>query len=341
MLRSIVLLLFVLFSFIPAQTPIAVLDLSAEGISGSEARTLTDRLRTELFNTGQYTVIEREMMDDILNEQGLQQSGCTSTECIVEVGRLIGVEQVIGGSIGKVGNVYSISAQTISVETGQIIRVATYDHMGELGDLLRFGMKNVALVLSGEKDQTASPSTIPFVLQEQKVSKSTQDIGIRDRGISINPAGVVSQLFTSFQLYGLTYEQFITPSIALSLRLDYLIYYEEWDEGDYYGEFSAEGFSLGASLLYYFSNTGEMNGFYGEVAVEMLSTYWEDIEYDQWGGEYLSDEGQGGFALVAGGGWKIPIREKYYFNPHLLIGIGSMAEVKFIAFPALSIGMKF
>ena len=340
MLRSIVLLLFVLFSFIPAQTPIAVLDLSAEGISGSEARTLTDRLRTELFNTGQYTVIEREMMDDILNEQGLQQSGCTSTECIVEVGRLIGVEQVIGGSIGKVGNVYSISAQTISVETGQIIRVATYDHMGELGDLLRFGMKNVALVLSGEKDQTASPSTIPVMPQEQKVTKSSQDIGIRDRGISLNPAGIVSQLFTSFQLYGLTYEQFITPSIALSLRLDYLIYYEEWDDGDYYGDFSAEGFSLGAGLQYYFSNTGEMNGPYVDVSIELLSTYWEDNEYDVWGGETYT-EGKGGFAFVAGGGWKIPIREKYYFNPHLLIGIGSMAEVKFIAFPALSIGMKF
>lgn len=316
MLRSLVLLLFVLFSLIPAQTPIAVLDLSAEGISGSEARTLTDRLRTELFNTGQYTVIEREMMDDILNEQGLQQSGCTSTECIVEVGRLIGVEQVIGGSIGKVGNVYSISARTISVETGQIIRVATYDHMGELGDLLRFGMKNVALDLAGEKDQTASPSTILVMPQERELTKSTLESGIRARGISVNPAGIVSQLFTSFQLYGLTYEQFVTPSIALSLRLDYLIYYEEWDEGDYYGEFSAEGFSLGASLLYYFSNAGGMNGFYGEVAVELLSTYWEDNEYDVWGGETYT-EGEGGFALVAGGGWKIPIREKFYFNPCL------------------------
>jgi len=340
MLKLLVFLLFVLFSFIPGQTPIAVLDLSAEGISGSEARTLTDRLRTELFNTGQYTVIEREMMDDILNEQGLQQSGCTSTECIVEVGRLIGVEQVIGGSIGKVGNVYSISARTISVETGQIIRVATYDHMGELGDLLRFGMKNVALVLAGEKDQTASPSTIPVILQEQKVSKSTQDSGVRDRGISINPAGVVSQLFMPFQLYGLTYEQFVTPGIALSLRLDYLVYYEEWDEGDYYGDFSAEGFSLGTGFQYYFSNTGEMNGPYVDVSIELLSTYWEDNEYDIWGGETYT-EGEGGFAFVAGGGWKIPIRERFYFNPCLLLGIGSMDEVSFIAFPALSFGMRF
>ncbi len=341
MIRLFVILLFVLLSFIPAQIPIAVLDLSAEGISGSEARTLTDRLRTELFNTGKYKVIEREMMDDILTEQGLQQSGCTSTECIVEVGRLIGVEQVVGGSIGKVGNVYSISARTISVETGQILRVATYDHTGELGDLLRFGMKNVALVLSNKRTQTDLYLTTSFPQQEQKIiEESYQDNGIRDRGISINPAGILTQLFTDFQLYGLMYEQFVTPRIALSLRLDYIKLSEKWDEGDYYGDFSAEGFSLGASLLYYFSNTGRMNGLYTEVAVELLSTHWENIEYDVWGGE-TSKEGEGGFAFVVGGGGKIPIGEKYYFNPHLLLGIGSMNEISFIAFPALSVGMMF
>lgn len=340
MIRSLAVLLFVLLSFIPAQIPIAVLDLSAEGISESEARTLTDRLRTELFNTGKYTVIEREMMDDILLEQGFQQSGCTSTECIVEVGRLIGVEQIVGGSIGKVGNVYSISARTISVVTGQILGVATYDHTGDLGDLLRFGMKNVALVLSNKITQPDSYSETSFSQPKQKPDKSYQDNGIRERGISINPAGILTQLFTDFQLYGLMYEQFVTPSIAFSLRLDYIEYYEEWDDGDYFGDFSADGFTLGASLLYYFSKTGEMNGLYGEVAVELLSTYWENNEYDVWGGE-TSQEGEGGFAFIVGGGSKIPIGESYYFDPHLLLGIGSMNEVTFIAFPALSIGMKF
>jgi len=279
-------------------------------------------------------------MEDVLLEQGLQQSGCTSTECIVEVGRLIGVELIVGGSIGKVGNVYSISARTISVETGEILNVATYDHTGELGDLLRFGMKNTAIILSNKKTLSDSFSEASISQPEQKLAKSYQDKGIRDRGVSINPAGVVTQLFTDFQLYGIMYEQFVTPSIAYSLRFDYLEYYEEWDEGDYFGDFSAEGFTFGASLLYYFSKTGEMKGIYGEVAVELLSSYWEDNEYDVWGGETYK-EGEGGFAFVVGGGSKIPVGEKYYFNPQILLGIGSMDEVSFIAFPALSLGMKF
>ena len=71
---------------------IAVLDLQGEGVSKSAAKTLTDRLRSKLVNTGAFHVLERDQMDEILGEQGFQQSGCVSDECLVEIGRLVGVE---------------------------------------------------------------------------------------------------------------------------------------------------------------------------------------------------------------------------------------------------------
>ena len=37
-------------------------------------------------------------MDEVINEQGLQQSGCVSNECAIEIGQLVGVEKIIGGS---------------------------------------------------------------------------------------------------------------------------------------------------------------------------------------------------------------------------------------------------
>ena len=88
------------FCFISAQTTIAVLDFQANGITESEATLLTDRFRVELVSTWQYTVIERGQMEEVLKEQGLQQSGCTTTECAVEVGNFLGAEQIIGGTIG-------------------------------------------------------------------------------------------------------------------------------------------------------------------------------------------------------------------------------------------------
>ena len=45
------------------------------GISKNEAQFLTDRLRTELFETGKFQVVEREKMNAILDEQGYFISG--------------------------------------------------------------------------------------------------------------------------------------------------------------------------------------------------------------------------------------------------------------------------
>jgi len=127
---------------------IAVIDLIGNNVSDNEVKALTDRLRVELFNTKHFKVVERAMMEEILEEQGLQQSGCTTTECIVEVGKLIGVEQIVGGSISKVGNTFSVSARIVSVETGNILHTATHDYKGEIDDLLTTGMKKVAIDLT-------------------------------------------------------------------------------------------------------------------------------------------------------------------------------------------------
>ena len=90
---------------------------------------------------------KREMMEEIIKEQGFQQSGCSTDECMVEVGKLIGVEKIVGGSISKVGRTYSVSSRIVSVETGKILKGATYDYKGEIDELLTTGMKMVAYEL--------------------------------------------------------------------------------------------------------------------------------------------------------------------------------------------------
>ena len=126
---------------------IAVVDFRGNNVTEGDCRALTDRLRAELFNTKHYKVIEREMMEEIIKEQGFQQSGCSTDECMVEVGKLIGVEKIVGGSISKVGRTYSVSSRIVSVETGKILKGATYDYKGEIDELLTTGMRMVAYEL--------------------------------------------------------------------------------------------------------------------------------------------------------------------------------------------------
>jgi TolB-like protein len=123
---------------------IAVIDFEGNNISSAEVRALTDRLRSELVTIGQFTIIERGQMDEVLKEQAFQQTGCVSSECAVEVGKLLGVENIITGSISRVGTIYSVSARAFSVASGEIIKTAVYDHSGDIGGLLTQGMRKVA-----------------------------------------------------------------------------------------------------------------------------------------------------------------------------------------------------
>jgi len=115
---------------------LAVLDLEGRGISQMEAGSLTDRLRTALVRTRDVTVVERGQMERIMQEQDFQMTGCTSDECAVEVGQLLGVTTMVAGSIGKVGATYSIDLRTIDVGSGQITHSMFRDYRGEIDGLL-------------------------------------------------------------------------------------------------------------------------------------------------------------------------------------------------------------
>jgi len=120
---------------------IAVLDLDAYGVPPSDALALSNRLTTELFKTAYFNVVEREKTEEILDEQGFQLSGCTSSECLIEAGKLLNVELMLGGSISKVGDYYSIELRIIDVETGEILSVASVDIQGSIGKVLVEGIK--------------------------------------------------------------------------------------------------------------------------------------------------------------------------------------------------------
>ena len=126
-------------SFIIAQESkpsVAVLDFEARGIPDYEAETLTERLRTEIATTRAVRLVDRKLLQKILEEQGLQQSGCTTDECVAEVGQLLGAQFMINGSVGKIGDSYAIDAKMVSVTTGVAVRSKSVSYEGEIAGLL-------------------------------------------------------------------------------------------------------------------------------------------------------------------------------------------------------------
>lgn len=117
---------------------IAILDFDARsGLSKEEAASLSDAFTTQLVKTGEFNVIDRNRLRQILQEQGFQQSeACSAVECVVEAGKILKVEQMFVGNIGKVGRTYSVNLQVVSVSTAQITVTSSRQHQGDIDELL-------------------------------------------------------------------------------------------------------------------------------------------------------------------------------------------------------------
>lgn len=115
---------------------IAVLDLDARGISKLEVETLSDHLRNEMKRTGIVTPIGPIEIQEMLSKQGFQKTSITSVQWAKEAGKLLGVHQVMKGSLGKIGESYVIDARLFSAETGAIKKTITRVYRGEADGLI-------------------------------------------------------------------------------------------------------------------------------------------------------------------------------------------------------------
>lgn len=101
---------------------IAILPFETRGV-GREIGTidLLDKLTTVFVNLNRFKVIERAQLEKILAEQKLGLSGVIDAATAAEIGKGIGVDAVVCGSISHSGNTASIDARLVDTETAAII----------------------------------------------------------------------------------------------------------------------------------------------------------------------------------------------------------------------------
>jgi len=148
------LLLFI--SCIHAQERIAITTFEGSGVDAITAKNITDRFSYELSRTKRFDIVEREMMDKILEEQKFQASGCVADECAVEIGQMIGVSQIVAGSISKIESLYSLNIRLIDVVTGEILYQDMDDYEGKVSEFIRGTVKNMSLKMAAEASKGAT-----------------------------------------------------------------------------------------------------------------------------------------------------------------------------------------
>jgi len=121
-LKKIALLSTLLFLFpvtvMAAKNRIAVMDFRADGITKEKALRISELIRTEIVNTDVYTVIERNQMDMVFKEQGIQQTGVINDAYAIKMGELLSAQKILIGTVMQLGDAIIISGRIVDIEKG-------------------------------------------------------------------------------------------------------------------------------------------------------------------------------------------------------------------------------
>lgn len=138
-MKKIYLLIMLLMAFAMAATAqnkkmkIAVMDFKAGvGVNANEVEGLSDMLINTLFETKKFSIVERSQLYEVLKEQNLQ--GELTVQQCVKVGRILGVESVLIGTVnflaeqktlgGSTIGEYNVDIRAVDVESGEVVTTA-------------------------------------------------------------------------------------------------------------------------------------------------------------------------------------------------------------------------
>jgi len=95
----------------------------------------TGFLRLEIHQTKSFVLVERIQINELLNEKKYDKMDCNSSDCAVEIGKLIGIKKVITGSFNVVADTCIIAGQLIDVETKEPDKSVERTYIGKLEDM--------------------------------------------------------------------------------------------------------------------------------------------------------------------------------------------------------------
>jgi len=154
----LVFLIFLLAGTLYSQTMpnVAVTPFSGDNnVTADQLEFITSKFSGELIKTNAFKVLDRGKMEFILKEQGFQQSGaCNSSECKVQMGQLLGVDNMVAGKLVRFGGTYALHLEYIDVATGEISHTVDTEQRGELEfvykDLCSGAAQNLQVAVSGK-----------------------------------------------------------------------------------------------------------------------------------------------------------------------------------------------
>lgn len=95
-----------------------------EGQASVLSTYVAEELVTNLFQLGNFKIVEREFLDRILGELKIQQSGAIDPATAKEIGRIAAVDAIVTGSITDMESFVAVHCRLIDTTTGEVFGAA-------------------------------------------------------------------------------------------------------------------------------------------------------------------------------------------------------------------------
>ena len=107
------------------KTKIAVLDFQMQGDQSASSKDMgkivAEWLITGLVETGRFDVIERRLLEKLLEEQKLGVTGAIDPNSAAQLGKILGVKTIVSGTVTSLEGYTEINARLINVDTASIV----------------------------------------------------------------------------------------------------------------------------------------------------------------------------------------------------------------------------
>jgi hypothetical protein len=113
----------VILARLTPRTTIAVVSIASSDIDAAEF--VVDELAYIIVSSGNFRVVDRKSLETIRSEQNFQTSGEVDDDSAVSIGKLLGANNVITGSISGSGSTRRLRLKVLDVMTAEIVAMAS------------------------------------------------------------------------------------------------------------------------------------------------------------------------------------------------------------------------
>jgi hypothetical protein len=243
-IKNAVLFLLPLFLLLPVSLSaknIGVLPFKPVGVKSNITEAVHQLMGSELSSYG-YTVL---LPDDIEERLG-RKVECYNKECAAEIGKQVGLEKAIFGSLTKIGEKYIVSAVVVESQSGKIVfsDKVTSQTAEDLDVCISRLAKSIEYGKKVEKTAEVGKITEQEVETEAKRKKAFFSSGVGfGMGMPVTGYGDTDNGTINYFEWKGWYE---TPKFAAEVA---------WYFGSGTGESEIAEWALGISLLYFFNTT--------------------------------------------------------------------------------------